>query len=159
MRALDVFGFKHYLSGPSDHPVDVAHPNRCCRQEFNAIFSSGFWYGMMTVYRHACCVHRLGLWCTYTCSGTSESGIVTVTSCTRTGNLVCTGLYLYTQFYTSMYLNILAWSLSMKVHTASGLYLHRVYVQPVVPAWEPRWKCCVKCKMKGSHLKSTQKVL
>ncbi len=22
MRALEVFGFKHYLSGPSDHPVD-----------------------------------------------------------------------------------------------------------------------------------------
>ena len=23
MRALEVFGFKHYLSGPSDHPVDA----------------------------------------------------------------------------------------------------------------------------------------
>ncbi len=23
MRALEVFGFKHYLSGPSNHPVDA----------------------------------------------------------------------------------------------------------------------------------------
>jgi hypothetical protein len=23
MRALEVFGFKHYLSGPSDHRVDA----------------------------------------------------------------------------------------------------------------------------------------
>ncbi len=23
MRALEVFGFQHYLSGPSDHPVDA----------------------------------------------------------------------------------------------------------------------------------------
>ena len=27
------------------------------------------------------------------------------------------------------------------------------------PVPEPRWKCCFKCKMKGSHLKLTQKRL
>ncbi len=35
MRALEVFGFKHYLSCPSDHPVDAQYDT------FESMLSSG----------------------------------------------------------------------------------------------------------------------
>ncbi len=37
MRALEVFGFKHYLSGLSDHPVDAPDGTS------ESMLSSGIW--------------------------------------------------------------------------------------------------------------------
>ncbi len=40
------------------------------------------------------------------------------------------------------------------------IILHILHIdQHIHPVPEPRWKCCIKCKMKGSHLKLTQRML
>ncbi len=78
---------------------------------------------------------------------------------------VCTFIlcmYKYIPVFTSMYQYIPVQSkypvLVQLVTIPDYPFLHWQCWQPVPEQW-PRWNCCIKCKMKGSHLKLTQSVL